>query len=220
MTKRNIMRKHILLAAILPILLVLIPVNVFPQVMYDSSKKLISVKSEGKLLSELFSEICAKAKMNVYINPSLDRKVFVDIKNQPIENAIKQIIKPLNSAFVYQGKSVKSVWIFEQSKAEATFRIPPAPTSTASTLSSVKQDHVKKRLLRKQELEAKARERRRQIAASQGKLKEFEEREALREKRRKERDMRREERKKAIERMRAERQERLKRNQSGESPSQ
>jgi hypothetical protein len=185
------------------VFLLLIPVTVLCQVTYESKDKLLSVKSEGKLLTEVLSDVSAKTGIEVYMNPANDRKISVDIRRQPIEKALREVVKPLNNAFVYQGKSIKAVKIFEKSEGEATARVLPGVTPSVSTPGSAAadlktpptRDDVLKRL----------QERRRQIAISQGRLKEFEAKEAAKEKRMKEREKRRSERFKEREKMRAER---------------
>jgi len=185
------------------VFLLLIPVTVLCQVTYEPKGKLLSVKVEGKLLTEVLSDVSAKTGIEVYMNPANDRKISVDIRRQPIEKALRELVKPLNNAFVYQGKAIKAVKIFEKSEGEATAKVLPgvtpyrsAPGSAASDLKTPPtRDDVFKRI----------QERRRQIAISQGRLKEFEAREAAREKHMKEREKRRLERFKEREKMRAER---------------
>lgn len=195
--------------SLIMLLLVFIPVTVFSQVTYHSKNRTLSVRSEGRLLSEVLSEISAKTGMDVYIDPAVDRKVFVDIKNQPLEEALKGIIKPLNNVFVYSGKSVKAVKIFKRSEAEATAKISPGSPLSKPAATSPAQDVIKKTVPTKKELGAMAKDRRRQQAVQDGKLKEFEAKEKTREKMRAERDKQREERRTQREKMRTERGERI-----------
>lgn len=192
----------------LVVFFILIPLNVFSQVTYDSNKKLLSVKSEGSLLSEIFSEMSAKTGIDVYISPAADRKVFVDIKDEPVQDAIRMMVKPLNYSFIYQGTSIKTVKVFERFKTEATARIAPSGRSRTTTSSSaaqiLKNLKEKKQPPTKQDLETLVRERKREVAISRGNLKELEAKEAEKEKRRKEREMKREERRMERERMREE----------------
>ncbi len=168
------MRKHF---CFLAIFLIFIPVNVLSQVTYDPEKKLLSVKSEKIPLSELLSEVSAKTGIDVYISPAVDKKVFADIESQPVENAIRRMIKPLNNAFVYQGESIEAVKIFEKSEAEATLRIAPSVTRSKLTSPSLGQG-LDKRMLPSDELQAKATQRRKQIAETQGREDELEEEKA------------------------------------------
>jgi len=196
----------------LSILLILIPASAFSQIAYDSKQKLISVKSEGGLLSILLSEVSAKTGIDIYFNPSMDKKVFVNIKNQPVDEAIKKIIKPLNNAFVYQGKLIKTVKIFQKSESEATTKIRPSASQSiaTSTTPSAVRDLTQKAPPTRKELEAQAKERRRKISVSQGKLKEFEEKETIRDGKIAEREAKRVERRDEREKMRADREERRK----------
>jgi hypothetical protein len=170
LAKEAIMRRHYCFIAIL---LIFMPVNVFSQATYDAESKLLSVKSEGRPLKELLSEVSAKTGIEVYISPAVDKKVFAEIESQPVEDAIKRMIKPLNNAFVYLGESIEAVKIFEKSEAEATLKITPGvvmPRVTRSKLTSPSFGQgLDKRMLTREELEAKARERR-QTAESQGRI--------------------------------------------------
>ncbi len=174
LAKEAIMRTRFCFIAIL---LIFIPVHVFSQATYDAKNKLLSVKSEGRPLKELLSEVSAKAGIDIYISPAVEKKVFADIESQPLEDAIKRMIKPLNNAFVYRGESIETVKVFEESEAEATLKITPGvvtPRVTRSKLTSPSFGQgLDKRMLTREELEAKARERR-QIAESQGRIDEAE----------------------------------------------
>lgn len=127
-------------------LLILIPVDVFCQATYDPKMKLLSIKPEGRLLSEILSEVSAKTGIDIYINPALDKKVFVNIESQPIEKAIKRMIKPLNinNAIIFQGNSIIAVKIFEKSGAEATIKIIPSVTYSETTSPPIGQGSDKK----------------------------------------------------------------------------
>ena len=185
------------------VFLLLIPVTVLCQVTYEPKGKLLSVKVEGKLLTEVLSDVSAKTGIEVYMNPANDRKISVDIRRQPIEKALRELVKPLNNAFVYQGKAIKAVKIFEKSEGEATAKVLPGVTSSRSAPGSAASDL--KTPPTRDDVFKRIQERRRQIAISQGRLKEFEAREAAREKHMKEREKRRLERFKEREKMRAER---------------
>lgn len=123
-------------------------------------------------MKELLSEVSAKTGIEVYISPAVDKKVFAEIESEPVEDAIKRMIKPLNNAFVYLGESIEAVKIFEKSEAEATLKITPVVTRSKLTSPSFGQG-LDKRMLTREELEAKARERR-QTAESQGRIEEAE----------------------------------------------
>lgn len=155
------------------ILLIIMPVNVFSQTTYDAESKLLSVKSEGSPLNELLSEVSAKTGIEVYISPAVDKKVFAEIESEPVEVAIKRMIKPLNNAFIYEGESIKAVKIFEKSESEATLQIAPGVTRSKLTSPSLGQG-LDKRMLPREELEARARERRKEIAESQGRIEDAE----------------------------------------------
>ncbi len=204
------MRRYCKFILVLAILLILLPMTALSQIAYDSKQKLLSVKSEGGLLSALLSEVSAKTGIEVYYNPSFDKKVFVNIKNQPVDEVIKAMIKPLNNAFIYEGKSIKAVKIFQKTESEASTKIKPSMSQSIATSPSAAKDLSRKEAPTRKELESSARERRRKQAESQGTLKEFEEKEAQRDKSRKSREMKREERRQEREKMKMEREEKRK----------
>ena len=149
------------------ILLTLIPVTVFSQATYDAKRKLLSVKSEGRPLKDLLSEVSAETGIDIYVSPAVDKKVFADIERQPLEDAIRRMVRPLNSAFIYLGESIEAVKVFERSEADATLKIThggmaPRVTRPTRTSPSLGQG-LDKRWLTREELGAKAK-----IAEPQG----------------------------------------------------
>jgi hypothetical protein len=108
------------------ILFILIPAHAFAQTTYYPGKKHLSVKSEGRLLSEILTEVSAKTGIDFYINPDVDKKIFINIESQPLEKAIKRMIKPLNNAIIFQGDTIVAVKIFVNSYAESTLKIVSA----------------------------------------------------------------------------------------------
>ena len=151
------------------ILQIFIPVSVFSETTYDAKNKLLSVKAEGSHLKELLSEVSAKTGIDVYVSPAIDKKVFADIKDEPVEIAIKRMIKPLNNAIIYEGESIKVVKIFEKSEAEATLQIAPGVTRSRLSSPSYGQG-LDKRMLSREELNARARERSEKRAQSQSRI--------------------------------------------------
>lgn len=132
--------------AFIAILFILVPLNVFSQVTYDAKNKLITVKSEGRPLGDILSEISTKVSVNFYISPAANKKVFVDIENQPLDTAIKMMIKPLNSAIIFEGDSIVEVKIFENSVAESSLRIIPSVAYPKHALPSIERTLDEKNL--------------------------------------------------------------------------
>ena len=188
-------------------LLLIISSTALAQVSYDSGKGLLSVKSDGRLLSAILSEISAAARVNIYMSPASDKKVYVEIEKSPLDIALRRLVRPLNYAFVYSGSKVKDIKVFERSEAEATARIEPlAPGRVSGGAVTTKP-------LTREEAEAAALERRRKIAESQGRLAEFERQEAERAKRSEKIRNIKEQREKERERLRSQIEERKKNSQ-------
>lgn len=157
------------LLCFMAILLICIPASVFSETTYDAKNKLLSVKAEGRPLKKLLSEVSAKTGIDVYVSPAIDKKVFAEIVSEPVEVAIKRMIKPLNNAIIYEGESIKAVKIFEKSEAEATLQIAPGITRSVPSSPSYGQG-LDKRMLSREELEARARERSKKRAQSQSRI--------------------------------------------------
>ena len=179
---------------LMAILVVFIPATVLAQVTYDARNRRLSVSSEGSTLREILLDVSQKAGIDVYINPVLNKEIFVDFKDQPLETAIKRIIRPLNHAFVYHGDSIRTIKIFERSESEATAKVLPGNQTLKSSSQPSANVGAGSNTPTLDELKASGMEIRRQNAISQGKLEKFEEKEADREKRRLEREQRRAER--------------------------
>ncbi|MEC4676307.1 MAG: hypothetical protein VST72_05225 [Nitrospirota bacterium] len=179
---------------LIAILVVFIPATALSQVTYDARNSRLSVSSEGSTLRELLLDVSQKADIDVYMNPDLNKKIFVDFKDQPLETAIKRIIRPLNHAFVYQGDSIRIIKIFERSESEATAKVLPGNQALKSSSQPSSSTGAGSNGPTLAELKARGLEMRRQNAISQGKLEKFDEKEADREKRRLEREKRRAER--------------------------
>ena len=162
----------------LVLLVFLLPSLGHSQVAYDKKTGKLFVKAEGRPLTELLAEVSAKTGIEIYIAPAADKVVFLDIKALPVEDAVKEMIKPLNNMFVYQGNTsrIKAVKVYAASPSEATVRIGPAVASSVKAYS----DH--KLPPSQAELEARANRQWEQRAAAQGRQKDLE--------RRKEREVR------------------------------
>src|SRR3972149_2198770 len=95
--------------------------SAWAEVSFDPSRSLVMVKSGGRRLGELLSDVSAKTGVAVYIEPSAsDGKVFVDIEGMPIDAAIKKMIKTLNCAFVYSGGALRAGKVFSRDEAGGT----------------------------------------------------------------------------------------------------
>ncbi len=120
------------------IVLALSAVPASGQVSYDRKTQLLSVTFDGAPLREVLGEISRKTGITVYIDPSVDKNVFIDRKRSPVDEVLNEIIKPLNSLVIYRGDAVVAVRIYEQSPADAMQKIEPgvrpasAPPSAAA----------------------------------------------------------------------------------------
>ncbi len=179
---------------LMAILVVFIPATVMAQVTYDAGNRRLSVSSEGSTLREILLDVSQKTGIDVYMKPALDKEIFIEFKDQPLETAIKRIIRPLNHAFVYHGDFIRTIKIFERSESEATVKVVPGNQTLKSSSTLPADVSAGRSTPAIKELKARGMEIRRQNAISQGKLEKFEEKEADREKRRLEREARRAER--------------------------
>jgi len=179
------------------LLLMFLPAVGHSQVAFDKETGHLTVKSEGRPLAGLLSQVSAKTGIEIYIAPGADRPVSLDIKALPVEDAIKEMIRPLNNVFVYRGNSssIKTVKIYRASPAEATVRIAPLGASAARPDQKLPPSQA--------ELENRARQQWEQRAAAQGMREDPE------------RTKKREEREKKEESLKAERDQRMAEQLSG-----
>jgi hypothetical protein len=155
------MAKHLFILTLV-LLVFLLPATGHSQVAYEKKTGKLFVKAEGLPLTQLLAEVSAKTGIEIYIAPAADRPVFLDIKALPVEDAVKEMIKPLNNMFVYQGNTsaIKAVKIYAASPSEATVRLAPLGASAARPDQKLPPSQA--------ELEARARQRWEQRAATRG----------------------------------------------------
>ncbi len=123
---------------------VLIPAIALSQVIYDPNTALVSISPNGRLLSEILTDIAVETGLDIYINPDVDKQVYVDIHQQSLEVSLKKLIRPLNNVMIFQGKKLTAIKIFRDSDAESTLRLTAAPSNRPSKAVSGHQSHTNK----------------------------------------------------------------------------
>ena len=107
------------------------------QVAYDRKARLLSVTYDGAPLREVLAEISRKTGIAVYIDPTVEKSVFIDRVRGPVDEVLNEIVKPLNNMLIYKGDDVTAVRIYDQSPSDAMQKIEPgdqpmsAPPSVA-----------------------------------------------------------------------------------------
>ncbi len=93
------------------------------QVVYDKTSGRLSATYHGAPLRDVLAEISRKTGIAVYIDPAVDKVVFIEKKRRPVDEVLQDIVTPLNSMFIYRGDVVTAVKIYEQTPADAMQRI-------------------------------------------------------------------------------------------------
>lgn len=112
--------------------LTLFAVPVSGQVSYDRKRQLLSVSYEGVPLRDVLSEVSRKTGITVYIDPAVQKNVFISRRNAPLDEVLNEIIKPLNNMFIYKGSEIQAVRIYQQSPSEAMQKIEPGKPAPAA----------------------------------------------------------------------------------------
>ncbi len=114
------MRARTVLAVML---LVLAAASASGQVVYDRQHGRMSATYHGTPLREVLTEIGKKTGIAVYIDPAVDKSVFIETKNRPVDQVLNEIVAPLNCMLVYRGDAVTEIRIYEQTPADAMQRL-------------------------------------------------------------------------------------------------
>ncbi len=155
------------------LLLLLLPAAGYSQVAYNQRTDRLTITADGLPLTEILAEVSVKTGIEISITPSADRSVSVDIKARPLEDAIRELIRPFSHLFVYRGNLLKAVKIYAAPSSEYIMLNDPVAVRAGRRLPPSQAD-----------LEAMARKAREQRLTSgnrqedAGKRKQQEEREA------------------------------------------
>ncbi len=102
--------------------------SVSAQVSYDKTSGRMSATYQGAPLRDVLAEVSRRTGIAVYIDPAVDKVVFIEKKRRPVDEVLKEIVTPLNSMFIYRGDAVTAVKIYEQTPADAMQRIGAGTT--------------------------------------------------------------------------------------------
>ena len=125
-----------ILAAILLLLGAVLPVSA--QVAYDRKARLLSATYDGVPLRDVLAEISRRTGITVYIDPTVEKNVYIERTKAPVDEVLNEIVKPLNNMLIYKGNEVVAVRIYDQSPADAMQKIDPrgVPTSAPSSVTA------------------------------------------------------------------------------------
>ncbi len=115
------------------ILLVLASSSAFGEVTYDRQRGSMSATYHGAPLRDVLIEISRKTGIVVYIDPAVDKSVFIQTKNRPVDEVLNEIIAPLNCMLIYRGDAVTAIRIYEQTPADAMQKLAVQPRPAADT---------------------------------------------------------------------------------------
>ena len=135
------MRVKIVLAALL--LIAVAASSASAQVTYDRKNGRLTAVYQGAPLRDVLSEISSATGIVVYVDPGVDKVVFIDSHKRPVDEVLNDIITPLNCMLQYRGNTVTAVRIYEQMPSDATQRIgagvPPKPSASVANSGRAEQ---------------------------------------------------------------------------------
>jgi len=124
--------------------LILLPIITAAQVVYHPDAGTISIQPEGRLLSAILSDISIETGVDIYINPDIDKPIFVKIERQPLETALKRLIRPLNNVLLFEGDTLTAIKIFKESNSESTIKLSSDTIHQQAKAQASHQAHQRK----------------------------------------------------------------------------
>ena len=100
------------------------------QVSYDRKSGRLSATFAGAPLRDVLTEVSARTGVIIYIDPAVDKVVFIERKDLRVDEMLDEIIAPLNRMFIYKGDAVTAVRIYEQSPADAMQKLAAGRAAT------------------------------------------------------------------------------------------
>ena len=71
-------------------------------VYYDRGKGTLTVSANMAKIRKLLADISSKTGITILIDPSIEKNVTIKISSKPVEAALKQIMKGLSYALIYE----------------------------------------------------------------------------------------------------------------------